>query len=331
MRAARVFTVWAFALAWAPWVGCTEQGGGTSEPDVAIVDPGAAPEDDGQDTVLRDTGTEPADPGADTGPVDPGAEPEDRGAEPADPGADTGPVDPGAEPVDHGSDAVADDPGAEPVDPGADAGPPPSRWITLAGVMNTRDLGGWPVEGGGHIRWRVLVRSGELSGIDDAGCATLREMGLATVIDLRDGSDLNRADAQCALDQVRYEVASMPKLLPPGADTYTQTLDQSGDSIRSIFSLLAEPDALPVLFHCVIGRDRVNVVTALIMLALGASRYTVLAEYALSNDIAMSVQDTWIEAVLDKVDDGGGIDAYLGSLGVTAGQLEALREAVVEQ
>ena len=320
----------AAALALLCAAGCGDDDGGGSVTDAGQDPGGAVTADEGSvsdpGSGKEDLGAEPGDPG--TAPKDAADKPEDPGAEPEDAGA--GSEDLGTQTEDPGADAVKEDPGPEPGETGGDTVTPTSSWITLGGVMNTRDLGGWPLEGGSRIRWRVLVRSGHLAGIDEAGCTTLEEIGLATVIDLRDGADLENSDAQCVLDQVRYEVASMPKLLPPSAETYTQTLDLSGEPIAKIFSILAEPNALPALYHCVIGRDRVNVVTALIMLALGASRDTVLTEYTLSNEIGMNVDEAWLDPVFDKVEQAGGIDAYLGSLGVTADELAAFRTAALE-
>ena len=43
-----------------------------------------------------------------------------------------------------------------------------------------------------------------------------------------------------------------------------------------------------------------------------------------------TVEAAWIQAIIDEVAGQGGIESYLGSLGVTAAQLEALRAAALE-
>ena len=41
------------------------------------------------------------------------------------------------------------------------------RRIALPGTLNLRDLGGYPVAGGGTVRWRTLLRSDALHRLDD--------------------------------------------------------------------------------------------------------------------------------------------------------------------
>ncbi len=61
----------------------------------------------------------------------------------------------------------------------------PRRRIELAGVLNFRDVGGYPVEGGGSVRWRTLFRSDALHRLDPAGVAKVASLRLRTVVDLR--------------------------------------------------------------------------------------------------------------------------------------------------
>jgi hypothetical protein len=118
----------------------------------------------------------------------------------------------------------------------------------------------------------------------------------------------------------------MEKLLPPSAETYLALMNASDGAVAPLFSALSEAESFPVLYHCIIGRDRVNFATALIMAALGASRDTILEEYRLGE----GVDDAWIEAVLDEIERRGGIEAYLSDVGVPAAHLEALRAFALE-
>ncbi|HUC26525.1 MAG TPA: tyrosine-protein phosphatase, partial [Streptosporangiaceae bacterium] len=45
------------------------------------------------------------------------------------------------------------------------------RHIELAGVLNLRDLGNYPVAGGGSVRWRALLRSDALHQLEQGGLA----------------------------------------------------------------------------------------------------------------------------------------------------------------
>lgn len=211
--------------------------------------------------------------------------------------------------------------------PGDEAGGTPSRWIDIEGSMNTRDLGGYPAADGKTIRWRTLIRSGHLSSLTEAGCQTFGELGIKTVIDLRMDSECSSSPpASCVTEVAKVVNVRMEKILPPSAETYLALMESAEGSVAPLFETLSQAETYPVLYHCIIGRDRANFANALIMAALGASHETILEEYRLGE----GVEDAWIEAVLDEIDAQGGIDAYLAARGVPAAQVEALRSHVLE-
>lgn len=212
---------------------------------------------------------------------------------------------------------------------GSDGGATPGVWLDLDGVTNARDMGGYAAAEGTTVRWRMLLHAGDLSGLSAAGCTAWAALGVHTLVDVREASEAAAApDAACAMQG--YHNVALPKLLPPSEANYLQLLGGSGPAFAEIFALLAAPDALPFFHHCVIGRDRASVVSALILLSLGVAEQDVVAEFLRSNEVGTTVEAAWIQAVLDEVAGQGGIATYLGSLGVTAGQLDALRVAALE-
>ena len=66
------------------------------------------------------------------------------------------------------------------------------RRIPLEGAVNFRDLGGYPAAGGRRIRWRTLFRADGLSRLTPADRTVIRQLGVATVIDLRTTYELER-------------------------------------------------------------------------------------------------------------------------------------------
>lgn len=52
---------------------------------------------------------------------------------------------------------------------------------------------------------------------------------------------------------------------------------------RQIFALLMRDDAVPLLFHCMAGKDRTGIVAALILAALDVDEATIVADYMLSD------------------------------------------------
>jgi len=203
---------------------------------------------------------------------------------------------------------------------------PPSRWIELDGVVNSRDVGGYEVAGGHTIRWRRILRGGTLSSLTPAGCTQHDALAVATVIDLRmTTTQTTDPPPTCVTDQVTLESVPMPKILPASVDNYLLLMDQTEAEVVNLFQIVGGADPSPIYVHCVIGRDRASWAIALLILALGADRATVLTEFGLSNDVGVTVVDAHMEAILDAIDAAGGIEPYLTGLGVTQAQVDNFR------
>lgn len=168
----------------------------------------------------------------------------------------------------------------------------PARRLSVGATVNLRDVGGYPVRGGGRTRWGRLLRSdaARFGGPDHAGLAAL---GLRTVVDLRD--DVERDALDTGLDEVVPRVLHRPldpRPLLPGTPRgamrlgalYVALVRERGARIAAIVRELAEPGALPALVHCAAGKDRTGVVIALVLGAVGVPDDVVVADYALTAD-----------------------------------------------
>src|SRR6266545_1675488 len=60
-----------------------------------------------------------------------------------------------------------------------------TRRLAWEGVLNARDLGGYPAAGGRETRWGAVVRSDNLTPLTPAGRAALVRYGVRTIVDLR--------------------------------------------------------------------------------------------------------------------------------------------------
>jgi len=200
-----------------------------------------------------------------------------------------------------------------------------ARRILESQATNARDLGGHPLSGGKVTACRSLLRGGDLSGLDSAGCTELAALGIKTVVDLREPDvQQSQPPPACVTAQATRVLAPMPKLLPDTPENYLALFKETA-AVAEVFSVLGQAKSYPVYMHCIIGRDRASFISALVLLALGASRETVLSEFALSADAGVAVKAECMAATLDEVDKRGGIEAYLTSAGVSAAQLGALR------
>jgi len=198
-------------------------------------------------------------------------------------------------------------------------------------VVNVRDVGGIPVAGGQTVRWRRILRGGTLSSLTTTGCDQLASLGVVTVVDLRMVSTFTTdPPPACVTDLATVESVPMPKYPQASVDNYLLLMDQTDAEVVQLFEIVGGPDPSPIYVHCVIGRDRASYAIALLLLALGADRSEVLADFRLSGDAGITVVDANLEAILDVIDTAGGIEAHLTGLGVTQTQLTNLRAWALE-
>lgn len=210
----------------------------------------------------------------------------------------------------------------DPVEPSDDQEP---RWILAGALTNARDLGGTPAADERSVAYGKLFRGPPPARLTAAGCEEFAQLGIRTVIDLRVESERTSVPQASCVHEVA-EVVSAPLPIPyrlSGQD-YIAIVD-STEPMGEIFRRLADEDAYPMYFHCTYGRDRTGVVAAAILQALGTPRDEIMREYALSGR-TVGAYPLSLEAALDSIEAGGGIDAYLTQLGVTEAQRSSFRE-----
>lgn len=233
----------------------------------------------------------------------------------------------------------------------------PRRRIELPGVLNLRDVGGYPVAGGGSVRWRTLFRSDALHGLDAAGAATLAGLGVRTVLDLRTQTEADLAPSPMA-GRVTHRPLIEDLLALPAPDLagiYWYVIDERGDAIAAAIGELSSDDAFPALVHCTAGKDRTGVIVALILAVLGVPDDVIAADYALSamyldpdqtpaigqlqastgfsdelTRALLASPPELILGVLDRVKaTAGSVDGYLLGHGMTGEAIASLRSALI--
>lgn len=216
--------------------------------------------------------------------------------------------------------------------PPADA--EPGRWIFIDGAQNTRDIGGYPTRDGRTVRRNLVYRSGTLSHVRSDGCDTFRELGAVTVVDFRNRLSplpLYNGDVFCIHQAARvYGSPVSFRSDGPQAGRYIQGLRENAGAFRETFELLADPDRLPLLYHCAAGTDRTGVMTALLLTLLGVDHETVIADFRLSEQVGTPGNLEAMEALLGEIDSAGGIEASLNAIGVPPETQAAVRRLLVE-
>ncbi len=192
----------------------------------------------------------------------------------------------------------------------------PPRRLTFAGCVNFRDLGGYPGVGGRTIRWRRLFRADGLTRLDEDDCAQLADLGLSTVIDLRTQGEVEqRGQFPHEIFEVEYHHLPLTDVLPPTEDLsrydepafvtsrYEQLFSEGSASLAKAVHVLAEPDALPAVFHCSAGKDRTGILAALVLGFLGVPRQLIVEDYALSAEAMISLLERLKVEYADSVEE----------------------------
>jgi protein-tyrosine phosphatase len=204
----------------------------------------------------------------------------------------------------------------------------PARVVRLDGAENTRDLGGYLGADGKSTRWRTVFRSAALASLTPEGCQAFAGLRVRTVIDFRNrlsASSWFGGDVACV--QCCAEVILLPvKGTEDGS--YASAFLANRDAFRQGLLLLADPQRLPVLFHCGGGVDRAGIFAALLLKALGVSREDIVADYLLSSGAGK--HPAAIGHFLDFVDQQGGVEALLASLDIRPEVLAAIRSNLLE-
>ena len=237
------------------------------------------------------------------------------------------------------------------------------RHLPIEGTHNFRDVGGYPTADGGATRWRMLFRSDSLHALTQAGHRALEELGLATAIDLRYESELDRFPSVLAgHPQIAYRHRPLGPHVAPfeePAVAYDELnayfLDSCQPFVATILGDLSDVRAYPALLSCHAGRDRTGLVVALLLSLAGVPREDVVADYALSGNRAgrllaeyreLATPDGYdaltaaaflecppetMEHTLYHLDQRyGGAEGYVREIGLSGDAIAAIRTALVE-
>lgn len=218
------------------------------------------------------------------------------------------------------------------------------RRVDFDGPVNFRDLGGLPAAGGRHTRWGLVFRSDALSPMTPDDRSRFARMGIRTVFDLRGDEERERSPNPFADTEVTTRIypligsrsrdfASVAGTFDAGQDflfdLYRHMASDSAPLLGSILSDLADPGALPAVFHCAGGKDRTGLTAALLLSVLGVPLDHVLDDYELTS--AFLSKDRVDDLVRRVAADGISPEAAAGLFGVPRWAMERTLAEVVER
>lgn len=243
--------------------------------------------------------------------------------------------------------------------------------LAWEGCLNVRDLGGLRAGGGSVIRRAAIVRADNIRALTAAGWDSLVAHGIRRVVDLRLQRELDEETAE----EPPVEVVHISVLGDFDEATlayYDARLDEATDSAPYLawsygdfleryhrnFGLAIEAiaDAPPggVVVHCVGGKDRTGLITALALRVAGVAVPDIAADYAKSELNLAPRHASWLAAAVDEAAAHrlrillatpasamsevletvearhGGVAGYLRAGGVSAEALERLRGRLLE-
>ncbi|MFD6567481.1 tyrosine-protein phosphatase [Micromonospora profundi] len=197
----------------------------------------------------------------------------------------------------------------------------------LIGAPNARDLGGLVTVDGRRVRPGRLIRTPALGRLTDDDLPVLAKLGPTCVLDLRDHTEIDVAPADRLAGEPR--VVHLPVhdadhpvftyvsavLLGHDLDAYAELARQgtagamaeiyrwfvAGEAARANFGaavrLAAQPENLPLVYHCSAGKDRTGWLTVILLSALGVDEAAIRAEYLRNNELTDSLRAVIVEAM----------------------------------
>jgi protein tyrosine/serine phosphatase len=222
------------------------------------------------------------------------------------------------------------------------------------GIHNFRDYGGYAARDG-RLKQGVLWRSGQHGSATPADLATVSELGITTIIDLR--GDSERQTMPC----LRHDGFDGLVLFAPGETAGSELAphEEAGRGIATaaeakaamtklyvnmpfrevlVRSLTLYLEALatrqgPSLLHCLAGKDRTGLAAAILHRLLGVNEDDVMADYLLTN--AAGDQQRRIAAAGESIRERYGAqitdEAIIMLMGVDADYLHTATRSMEER
>ena len=218
-----------------------------------------------------------------------------------------------------------------------------TRNVNVPGVQNFRDLGGYPVYARHkQVRWGVLYRSAQIDLTQPATLDKLNNLGIRTLIDLRDTAEYPRTTdslpGQPRVVHIPIHAGNLADILAGidresiQSDTVYRIVERINRHIvavhasdfRRMFDTLLDEDNYPAVICCTTGKGRTGIAAALILSALGVNEDDIMDDYRLSNRYFDIPAKDEVERTYGSVDD------YLHrAIGLEKEELKQLRKILL--
>ena len=192
------------------------------------------------------------------------------------------------------------------------------QYLPVDGIVNARDLGGYPAAGGKTVRHGLLLRSASLAEAKEKDLSYLSGIPVGTVVDFRmdfelrgkedkvipgaryvrlpvNSSGIDVADED-AKELSRHKSFDIRKFIMIAAfnkraqkiahEMYPimVTDEDCQKQFAAFLQMVVHADSA-ILFHCTQGKDRAGLASAYILSALGVDRETIIKDFDATNAI----------------------------------------------
>ena len=236
---------------------------------------------------------------------------------------------------------------------------PDDQLIRSLKLLNCRELGGMPLEGGKVFKTGVFIRSGSPERLTPEQVREVKDYGVKAVVDLRAEAELRDFGNPFQNDpDVDFHFVSLfpgdPNNLSDDlidfirtrklGDYYVRICEDLGQDVIKVMRYLLNSRGL-TLYQCTHGEDGTGAITALLYKLAGASRENIILNYKVSygylekhlerkmqkmpDDMKHLLRSDEInmKIFLDYIDDrwNGDVSGFFRANGMSDSEIEALR------
>lgn len=213
------------------------------------------------------------------------------------------------------------------------------RIVSISGVVNVRDLGGYLTQDGKYrVRQGYIYRGGNLDGIDGDGMKTATQVyGIKTDLDLR--SPGSESDGMMFTDKSPILMGDVNYINIAG-QSYSSVLPFSS-RMRDELRVFTQAENYPIYIHCKVGRDRTGTLAFILGALLGISEEKLLADFELTSlsDYAYAYGDLrgqdWMTEFLTAIKTNPGdtlqqkVENYCLGCGLTQEEIQTIRDVML--